>query len=142
MNPNSTHQLWSRWDTTVTVPFHAAHVQSFFRADMQHAVARWFRAKFGAATEMRLLYDCTPARSVFSIECRTEGAPVSDPAFRKGRMGEIGAFFGEALRKYGRADVRVDVHIEAGDAGDGKPPAQLILGPPVSLLPRGVLLGR
>lgn len=141
MNPNSAHQLWSRWTATVSVPFHSAHAQPGFERQMRLATARWYRSRFGSATELRIDMSVVQGASVFLIECRTEGAPASDREFRHARMGEIAAFLGTALRRYGRADVRVDVKVEAGDAGDGKPRAQLILGPSVALMPRGMLLG-
>jgi hypothetical protein len=57
-------------------------------------------------------------------------------------MRELSRFFGRHLRRYGAVDVHVDVRIEAGDVCDGKPPAQLIFGPPPALMPSSRLLGR
>lgn len=133
MNLNSRNQLWSRWTATITVPFHATHALPLFQEEMRSAVARWYRAKFGSATEMRISNTLVSDQSRFVVECRTEGAPAPDPIFRKKRMAEIARFFGENLRRYGKTDVRVDVHIEAGDVGDGTPPAQLILAPPIPI---------
>jgi hypothetical protein len=138
---NSSHQLWSLWVATVTVPFHASHVTPLFRSEMRTATARWYRQVFGSASEMKLDYELLDAHSRFTVACRTEGAPAPDPVFRKQRMDAIARFFGESLRMFGKAEVRIDVRVEAGDVGDGKPPAQVILGPSVALLPRSRMFG-
>jgi hypothetical protein len=142
MNPNSANQLWSLWTTIIGVPFHQTHAGDEFQNEMRSATARVFRKLFGSATELRITRVFMPGLTQFKVECRTEGFPAPDGVFRKRRMDAIAEFFGKNLQRYGRVDVRVDVRVEAGDAGDGKPPAQLILGPPVALLPRARMLGR
>jgi hypothetical protein len=144
MNPNSTHQLWSRWIATITAPFHQTHAQDAFSQEMRSACARFYRTLFGSATELKITREFIVAtgQSRFEVDCRTEGAPAPNPEFRQRQIAEIAQFFGRNLHRYGQVDVRVDVRIEAGDVGDGKPPAQLILGPPVALLPRMTLIGQ
>lgn len=144
MNPNSVHQLWSRWTTTIAVPFHATQTTDAFAEEMRSATARVYRQLFGSATELKITREFLAAtgQSRFVVDCRTEGSPAPDPAFRRRQMAAIAEFFGRNLQRYGPVDVHIDVRVEAGDSGDGKPPAQLILGPPVALLPRTALLGR
>jgi len=133
MNPNSTHQLWSRWTVDVQVPFHPTHLHPLFFAEMKRATASYFRKLFGSASEMRLLIK--PDLKVFRlrVEVRTEGPPANESDYRKIAMNDIGNFFGKNLRKYGRVNVHVDIVIEAGDPGNGNPPSQLIIAPPISI---------
>lgn len=143
MDPNSAHQLWSRWTAIVTVPFSAIQASQEFRGAMIDTSARFYRGLFGSVSELNVdARQLGPASSEFVVVCRTEGAPAPDAEFRRRRMADISAFFGRNLSRYGDVNVRVDVHVEAGDVGDGKPPAQLILGPPVALMPRMSMLGR
>lgn len=144
MNPNSAHQLWSLWTATITVPFHVTHTSDGFAQEMRSASARVYRQLFGSASEMKIDRDflIDQRQSRFTVQCRTEGAPAPDRTFRHRQSAQIAEFYGKNLRRYGEVQVHVDVAVEAGDIGDGKPPAQLILGPPVTLLPRSTLLGR
>lgn len=141
MDPNSTHQLWSRWTTLVTVPFHRQHTRPEFLEDVKRTTATVYRHLFGSATEMRIAYEVLRRHSRLTVDCRTEGAPAPDVAYRQSQMQVIAGFFAKSLRHYGQVTVHVDVKIEAGDVGDGKPPAQLILGPPLLLMPRTALIG-
>lgn len=143
MDPNSKNQLWSRWTATIFVRYKTVHSTPTFQNEMRAACARFYRKLFGSATELKI--DQTQVmrpglKTKFVVDCRTEGHPAPDPAFRRAQMDEIAAFFGKNLRRYGEVNVHIDVKIEAGDAGDGKPPAQLIMGPPIVLMPQARLL--
>jgi len=149
MDPNSDHQLWSRWTSIITVTFHPVHASEAFKNEMQFSCARFYRKLFGFTSEMKItehfqtsVLGLRRGTSQFVVECRTEGAAAPDPAYRRLRMDEIAKFFGKNLRRYGNVEVRVDVFVEAGDVGDGKPRAQLILGPDVALMPRTRMLGQ
>jgi len=140
MNPNSTHQLWSLWTARVAVPYHKTHDNPEFHNEMKRATATVYRRMFGSASEMKIDYtreasvgrhNAVHSSSRFIVQCRTEGAPAPDRKFRKMQMDAIAAFFGKNLRRYGKVNVSVEVRVEAGDIGDGKPPAQLILAPSI-----------
>lgn len=144
MDPNSSHQLWSRWTATIEVPFHVIHTTDAFAREMRAATSRVYRALFGSATELKIDRELIVASRMTRIvvDCRTEGAPAPDRAFRKRQMNELSRFFATNLRQYGEVNVHIDIRVEAGDVGDGKPRAQLILGPPIALMPRAKLFGR
>lgn len=131
MNPNSTHQLWSRWTTTARVPFRPWHVSTLFEHELRTATARQYRQWFGSATELQITQRKDGRETVITVACRTEGCPANEPAFRQRRMTSIANYFGQNLRRSGQVKVHIDVHIEAGDEGIGKPPAQLVMAPPI-----------
>lgn len=133
MDPNSQNQLWSRWTTSITVPFHVTHVSDSFFQEMISTTARVYRQLFGSVTELKIERESLPYlnTSTFRIDCRTEGAPAPDLVFRKRQMAEIARFFGKNLHRYGQVDINIDVRIEAGDIGDGSPRSQLILAPSI-----------
>lgn len=144
MDPNSRHQLWSRWVVEVTLPFHIVHATKQFATEVREGCAYFYREMFGSATELHInaIYIPSTRQTHITVTCRTEGAPMPDPVFRQLRIDQLAQFFGNNLRKYGEVKVHVEVHLEAGDTGDGKPPAQLIIGPPVALMPRTRLMGQ
>ena len=142
MNPNSTHQLWSLWTSQITMPHHRTHDDPAFQMEMKRAVASVYRRMFGSVTEIKIDYTRRAAvgrhntvytQTQFVVQCRTEGSPAPDPKFRKMQMDALAKFYGDNLRRYGQVKVHVEVKIEAGDAGDGKPPSQLILAPSIVL---------
>ena len=126
MNPNSVHQVWSRWTATVK--------PDAGRADLSEALvrencARFYRKAFGSVTELNV----TESRTHWVIDCRTEGHPAHDPTYVAYMTRQLQAFL---VNGFGpRADVHVAVTLEAGSRQDGRPPDQLILGPePVVLV--------
>lgn len=124
MNPNSAHQLWSRWTATVTPATPTAPPFAVVREQC----ARFYRAAFGSATELHI----TAAPAHWTIDCRTEGHPAHDATYVTYLTDQIRAFL---LTGFGaKADVQVAVTIEAGDRQDGQPPDQLILGAPAVVL--------
>lgn len=134
MNPNSQNQIWSRWTTTITVLFSPMHVSPAFEQEMQRACARFYLKLFGSATELKIERKLLAnGLSEFIVDCRTEGAPVPDVTYRRLQIKEIATFFGRHLHGYGDVNVRVDVRVEAGDVGDGRPRSQLILVPSIPL---------
>jgi hypothetical protein len=102
---------------------------------MKRATATYYRKLFGSASEMEIKMhvqgDLSPVE--FVVVCRTEGRPANEPIFRKAAMTAIAEFFGKNLRRYGQVNIRMDVHIEAGDPGNGNPPSQLIMVPAIDL---------
>lgn len=139
MNPNSSHQTWSRWRATVTVPFDRTHTTDAFAEEMKTACGRFYKKLLGSATALKIdrQLSLIRAESRFIVEARTEGPPVQDPRFRRLQCDQIGAFFGRNLRHYckdgEKVRVHVDVYLEAGDPGDGRPPSQLIIAPGIPL---------
>lgn len=125
MDPNSAHQLWSRWTATITTtpttpPFEV----------VKENCARFYRKAFGSATELQIT-----SGNVWTIDCRTEGAPANDPTWVAWMTDQLAAFL---LNGFGAGSaVDIEVKVEAGVTGNGQPPDQLILGPP-----RVVLINR
>lgn len=128
MDPNSQHQLWSRWTVIVTPPKNRTRWGGFDARLWAATVRRLFRTTAG---EVKL---DTRGGGMFSLRprqyvacARLEGVPAHDPDYRKALEAELLRFFG---RGFGNGTtVHVDVHIEAGDRQDGKPPSQLVMLP-------------
>jgi hypothetical protein len=121
MNPNSHHQLWSRW--TLRVLPGGTRRPSF--AIIRHNAATFGRARFGSASEMRVTDVFTGRREV-KIEIRSEGHPVHDP--------EYVAWMHDQWTRWAAAgfgpgtEVLLDeAKLEAGDRQDGAPRDQLIM---------------
>lgn len=131
MDPNSTHQRWSRWTATVT-PDPSRKGWTFL--DVRENCARFYRKAFGSATELNLVGSDVPGAR-WTIDCRTEGHPAHDPAYVAYLTDQLRKFF---VAGFGpQTEVTFDVRLEAGSRDDGRPPDQLILGPePVVLVNR------
>lgn len=133
MNPNSTHQMWSRWTATITPE---ASRPSIDHATVRENCARFYRKAFGSATELSV----TESSRRWVIDCRTEGHPAHDRAYRAWMTGQLRRFL---LNGFGpTAAIELTVTVEAGDSQDGTPPAQLILGPPPVVLDARLLTER
>jgi len=124
VNPNSMHQLWSRWTATITPE---ASRSSLDHATVRDNCARFYRKAFGSVTEL-----CITDGPVWTVDCRTEGHPAHDRAYRAWMTGQLRRFL---LTGFGaQATIELTVTVEAGDRQDGTPPDQLILGPPPVVL--------
>jgi hypothetical protein len=121
MDPNSTHQMWSRWAIRVSTP--GVKVPSFQTVKL--AAAKLGRLLFGSASAMRVTQAFEGGRTVFTIDVRTEGSPVHDTAFVAWMTDQWTAW---ARKGFGAAaHAQVDAKVEAGDRQDGKPREQLIM---------------
>lgn len=118
MNPNSAHQLWSRWTFRVwgrPVPL----------AEVEANVRRWLRMGFGSVGRARVEERIEQARSVVVIEAEVEGPPAHDPGYVLSVERQFARFVHQGWGPV--ATCRVDVEILAGDTQDGTPPKQLVV---------------
>jgi hypothetical protein len=123
MNPNSQHQLWSRWTARVTPdPDRALPPYDVVKDNC----ARFYRKAFGAATELNLTGSNVPG-ACWTIDCRTEGHPAHDPDYVRFMVGNLRHFLESGFGPH--AAVAFEVKFEAGDRQDGRPADQLIIGP-------------
>ena len=96
-------------------------------AQVRDNCARFGRARFGSASQMRVV---ERARN-WLVEVRTEGHPAHDPGARAAMLAAWERFF---VAGFGSgAKVVAEVKIEAGDQQDGRPSAQVIIMPPPDL---------
>lgn len=122
VNPNSQHQLWSRWTFSIfelgkRVPF----------ADVRVNAARWLRKGFGSVGRAKVDKTMTG----YEITLEVEGVPAHDPAYVASVKDEFQRHFVEKgwnAMTVGTADVA----ILAGDAQDGKPASQLVVMPSIA----------
>lgn len=120
MDPNSRHQLWSRWTFKIwgkPIPI----------GEVRTNVARWLKTGFGSAGQARISESLENGRVAVVIEADIEGVPAHDPSYvrqvRKALRGFVEKGWGVT------AYSTVDVKIMAGDQQDGKPADQLIVLP-------------
>lgn len=132
MNPNSTHQMWSRWTATVTTD--PALVPPSFE-QVKENCARFYRKAFGSATELNITGSDVPG-GTWIIDCRTEGHPAHDPTYVAYMTSELRRFL---VVGFAHAQVAFDVKLEAGSRQDGTPADQLIFGPPPIVLAAALL---
>jgi len=123
LNPNSAHQIWSRWTFTVT-PGRPV-VRAF--AEVQGHSARFGRKAFGAASEMKV--ECRG--EAWTIDVRTEGHPVHEDAYVTWMTAQWSRFF-KAGFGIGTV-VECVTKLEAGSRQDGRPADQLIIVPPIAV---------
>lgn len=136
MNPNSEHQIWSRWVFTVTSrrkargPYQVKGPQRSF-GEIEQNCARFGRKAFGAATEMLVQNRIEGTKVVHTIQFRTEGHPVHDPSYVAYMLTNFTRFF---VAGFGPGtEVKLDTRLEAGSRQDGKPSDQLIMLPPLAV---------
>jgi hypothetical protein len=123
IDPNSQHQLWSRW-TVVLEALPGRALPSV--QEIADNTRRFYKLLFASAIG-RVRADII-GRHV-EIVTEIEGPAAHDPDLRANAIHRIREHF---IRKgFGHADAAVTVGILAGDMQDGKPPAQLIVMPNV-----------
>lgn len=130
MDPNSQHQLWSRWDVTVRPPSRGFDRRGL--EELRTAWAKFVRKAFGTtAGEVRLE---KRRRRLFSLhggelfaQARVEGVPAHEAGYRDAQKRRIVTFFGSGFGP--GTQVHIEVRIEAGDVQDGTTPAQLVMLP-------------
>lgn len=120
MNPNSAHQMWSKWTITVapakTIPRNEPTVKT-------NAI-RFVRKAFGLATQMRITKQ---SNGLWVFQIRTEGHPVHDTTYVTYMTQAFQQFF---IAGFGLGTkVSVTAKLEAGSAQDGKPASQLVILP-------------
>jgi hypothetical protein len=132
MNPNSKNQLWSCWIFTVTPGLHRSLTRqgpSF--AMVQANCARFGRKAFGSAGQMHIERKLHERRVVYVVQVRVEGPPAHDPEYVAFMQRSWERFFVEGFGY--NTTVSLEVRVEAGDVQDGRPPAQLIILPPLGV---------
>jgi hypothetical protein len=130
MDPNSSHQWWSRWTVTVVLPHRRSHDDPrFFKAiELEHA--RVLRKLFGSTGQARVTHVSEAGHTEkWVLDGRVEGHPVHDPLFRA-RYSDL--MVQHYQRGFGpNATVSIETSLEAGDGQDGKPACQLVIMPSV-----------
>lgn len=122
IDPNSQHQLWSRWIFRIDAP-----VEKRPPVDEVVANARRYVAKLFHSTIGRVRCDQQGGRYVLIVEI--EGPPAHDPAYVARVIEDVRTrFVAQGFGPRARLTDTV-VGILAGDTQDGQPPAQLIVMP-------------
>lgn len=125
MNPNSAHQIWSKWTFHVT-PGRKIRTT---RAELEANCGRFGRKAFGSASQMRI----TTKKGVLIVDVRTEGHPVHEPPYVEWMRQQWARFF---LNGFGAGTtVTLDTKLEAGSRQDGTPADQLIILPSIAVNP-------
>lgn len=136
MDPNSAHQLWSRWTLTVEELGRTVGPK-----EMAANIPKWLTAVFGSVgrarfnrhtASMPLSAGSVGVRfTVWEVTVEIEGKPAHDPAF----VGFVEREWAKVIEKgWGRTAVPgVSVKILAGDEQDGAPRKQLVVMPTIDL---------
>jgi hypothetical protein len=130
MDPNSAHQLWSRWTVTIDTP------RAMSKHELSLNAQRYFRLLFRSTVgRMKVDRRYTFANRFIGwrITVEIEGPPAQDPAYRQAAKADILRRFVEA--GFHTRQARIAVAILAGDAQDGRPPSQLIVLPTIAVNP-------
>lgn len=124
MDPNSQHQLWSRWEFLI----HPGGAKRPPYCDVKHNAAKYARLKFGStgAMNVREEFNRQTRKPEWRIIIRAEGHPVHEPAY-VAWMVEEWAKFAYLGFGVGTSIDLVNARLEAGDAQNGKPRDQLII---------------
>lgn len=127
MNPNSRHQLWSRWKFVFTAVRRPPVVE------VRDNARRFFKQLF--RTDVGQIRVSWAVGGTWTIELRLEGPPAHDPDCRASAQHQfVEHFMKRGFGPYSEL-VSMDVAILAGDEQDGKPSSQLIVLPPIALPP-------
>ena len=130
-DPNSTHQLWSRWTFKLRSERLDRHPP---QTPLHHAFRRWCGVSFGSAGEAHCdewVHTHGPTQTVtakgYILWCEVEGPPVTEPTFQLFVRRRFRIFVDVNWSR--RVLFEMDSCILAGDAEDGKPPRQLLVLP-------------
>jgi hypothetical protein len=121
MDPNSSHQLWSRWSFVIIdggrhPPFHEVEINA----------ARWLTKLFGTVGRARV----KELPHSWEIVCEAEGPPATDPVCIADVRRQFQNNF--VAQGWGPLSVGVvEVDILAGDREDGGPAVQIVVMPTV-----------
>jgi hypothetical protein len=131
-NPNSKHQLWSRWTFGVQAdPSKLPAMQ-----ECAENFRRWAKAGFQSSAGRGRVDQPDVLTYVFQVEI--EGPPATDPEFREHVKRQFIAHFMFPGFGFSSSLVQFDVKILAGSRDDGTPADQLVVMPPLSDLLKGL----
>jgi hypothetical protein len=125
MDPNSQHQIWSRWIFGVD----ASPTKLPTVDECIDNLRRFFKAGFKSVGRVR----CDQQGTYYSIVVEVEGPPVHDPEYvlsvRQNFVDNL------MLKGFGpSAQLKTfEAGLLAGDAEDGKPPTQMLVMPQLNL---------
>jgi hypothetical protein len=135
MNPNSQHQMWSKWTWKITPPktnmpsFGRAHRISRGRIEqVKTNIARFANKCFGTNGQMNVLQYTDGS---VLVRVRVEGHPVHDPAYVIHVREAWDVFLRNGFGQ--RSTIEFSAKLEAGDVQDGKPADQMIILPPLQI---------
>lgn len=130
MDPNSQHQLWSRWTFEVFGPF----VRLLPQAVVDLNCTQQARRVFGTAGQINIEYGASRTTPTswkrghrWLVDIRVEGHPAHDPQYKQFTVDRWEAFFKKGFGP--NVTVESRVKIEAGDKQDGRPRDQLLIIP-------------
>lgn len=129
MDPNSAHQLWSRW---VIVIYAASASRWPSQMELSLNARKFARALWHTTTgRVSVLQTSNPTKGIcYRITCEVEGPTVHDAAYRAWAIKQWQAKFVDVGFGLGTR-CEVDAALLAGDAQDGRPPTQVIVMPTV-----------
>lgn len=125
IDPNSQHQLWSRWIIGIQAARQRPTVQ-----EVNDNARRFFKQLFHSSVGR---VKCEEQSGYYAITLEIEGIPAHDPGVRRDAEMQFERNF---VKKGFGTEARLTrfiVGILAGDQQDGKPPEQLLVMPHVSL---------
>ena len=122
MDPNSDHQLWSRWTFAIRVARHAPRPS---RGEVIDNARKYFAMLFRAPGQLR----CDVVGRVYRITLDVEGPPAHDVGCRAHVHTDFKKRFMRAGFGPGSRLVDFQVAILAGDVQDGTPRTQLLVMP-------------
>jgi len=118
MNPNTDHQMWSRW----TFRIFGSKVMAI--TELEHNFGRWCRMGFGSVGRARV----KTMLGGYVLEIETEGAPADDPKYLASVEQQFRSkFLAQGFGDFAFGDVTVKTL--AGKWEDGKPREQLLVMP-------------
>lgn len=125
MDPNSTHQLWSRWQFGIKA--HASKRPNFVIVAENARV--YFKKLFGVVGRAR----CDQQDLHYLVTCEIEGPPAHDPDYvERVKQDFIERFMRQGFGPSARLE-RFEVMVLAGSKQDGQPADQLLVMPHFSV---------
>lgn len=128
IDPNSQHQLWSRWVFSILgkeIPLR----------EVEANAANWLRLGFGTVGRARVTQRVLKGQVLYIIEAEVEGKPAHDPSFVASVRRAFDSFVYKGWGPLGTGTM--SVRILAGDEQSGAPRKQLVVVP--TLDPRSLL---
>ena len=132
MNPNSQHQLWSRWTFGLQADVNHLPLVRDVRENARRYFAKGFQSHAGRVRITK------PDALEYVIEVEIEGPPAHDPEYRTHVKRQFIEHFMFKGFGYSARLVRFDVKPLAGYLQNGKPAEQWIVMPPLSDLLKGL----
>jgi len=121
MDPNSEHQLWSRWIYGVE----ASWDQLPSVAECIGNAQRYFSKRFGTVGRVR----CDQQGNYYCFIVEIEGPPAHDPEYVHTEKVHFVKHFMRQGFGSGALLTRFSTGVLAGDTQDGQPPAQMLVMP-------------